>query len=545
MHRKTWPAARGNLPFQGAGRSRRPGFSSIRSGACASIGLLLAGLTACDGGSPGWPGDPPDDPGPNAPLPTRVEVPGPHACNLRVSELSLFQAVKVPLMRNGEAVEARTAPVIEGRRTFFRAYLGYDDRPAPGNAVARLRLESSGGVQEFEAGGLVTDPSSDAVLESSLNFDVPAEAIRPDTKVSLKLHIGDDCPNQGIRTYPPAGGYPLATTDTGVLKVVLVPIQYNADGSGRLPNLAEDQVQRYRDLLMAIYPTRQVEITVREAVSSAVALTNSTGWPNMLEALREQRARDGAPNDAYYYGLVEPAVNFTTYCRSTCVAGLSYLVDNLSATRLVGLGVGFITGSIAGETLIHEIGHQHGRGHSPCGGGAGEDKNYPHPLGGIGEWGLDMRFAPPRLQNPATRKDLMGYCNPQWISDYTYAAIATRRTAISAPATSARAIRSTEPAIDLHRTLLADGDGGVTWGRPLTGETAPSGRPERAHVLDANGLVVGEVTVYRTSYGHGAGSSIDVPAPRPGWASLAVDGLPPIDFHAVSAVPSLGPAVAR
>jgi hypothetical protein len=510
------------------------------------LGLVAAGASiACEGGTGDPPpGDPPGNGGSNI-LPPVGAIQQPHACDLRVGELALFQGVKIPLMRDGAEVTARAIPVIGGRRSYFRAYLSYGGAPTPGNVVGRLRVESGGNVQEFEATGLVADPSSEALLESSLNFDVPGSAILGDARVSLTLHVGGSCPGGGVQSYPAGGGgFPLQPTDTGILKVVLVPIQYNADGSGRLPNLSEAQIQRYRDVLLAVYPTRDVEVTIREPVSSGIPLTNDSGWPALLESLRDQRARDGAPNDVYYYGLVEPATNFMTYCQSSCVAGLSYLVDSLSATRLVGLGVGFATGSIAGETLIHELGHQHGRGHSPCGGGAGVDRSYPHAGGGIGEWGLDMRTVPPRLQSPTNRKDLMGYCNPQWISDYTYGAIATRRSAVSVNGAAAREIRSLAEATDPHRTLLSDGAGRVSWGRSLDGE-APAGHPERAHVLDAAGLVVAEVTVYRTGYGHGAGASFDVPAPRPGWKSLVVAGLPPIDFSTTPSVPALGPAQLR
>ncbi len=506
--------------------------------------FLAAALTACDGGAASGPSGEGGTGGSTPPLPAVPEVPEPHACGLQVSELAMFQGVKIPLIRDGVEVSARAVPIIEGRRAFFRAYLSYGGAPVTGNAVARLRIDSSAGLREFEATGVVADPSSEALLESSLNFDVPGDAIRPDARVSLTLHTGGSCSGGGAHSYPAGNGVALSPTDTGILKVVLVPIQYNADGSGRLPNLSEPQLQRYRDILLAIYPTRTVEVTVREPLATAVMLTASAGWPQLLEALREQRARDAAANDVYYYGLVEPAANFVAYCRNSCVAGLSYLVDNLSASRLVGLGVGFATGNIAGETLIHEIGHQHGRGHTPCGGGDGIDRNFPHADGGIGQWGLDIRTVPPRLQSPTSRKDLMGYCNPQWISDYTYAAVATRRTAISVPSASARLIQRLSEASEPHRTLVSDGAGQVFWGRPLTGE-APSGQAERAQVLDAAGAVVGAVTVFRNRFGHGSGASFDVPMPRPGWKTLVVPGLPPVDFTGAPAVPALEPALLR
>jgi hypothetical protein len=546
MHRQTVRAPRRTSGSQAVGRPHAGRLSCGIFSTCARFTALaaLATLAACEGDDGSAPGGPGGSGGSNPPLPAAPEVGQPHACGLRVSELSVYQGVKVALLREGEAVTPRNLPIVVGRRAYFRALLAYSGAPTAGTAVVRLRLESSAGVQEFESRGLVTDPSSDPVLESSLNFDVPGDAIRADTRVTVDLYIGSTCANGGKISYPASGGLALSAEDTGVLKVVLVPIQYNADGSGRLPNLSEAQLQRYRDHLLAVYPTRAVELIVHEPLMTAVELTNESGWPQMLETLREVRARDGAAADHYYYGLVEPAESFTTYCRNACVAGLSYLVESLSGTRLVGLGVGFATGSVAGETLVHELGHQHGRTHTPCGGGANQDRNYPHMGGGIGEWGLDTRTVPPRLQSPSNRKDMMGYCNPQWISDYTYGGIAQRRSAVSSMVTAARVLSglpgTTEP-VDLYRTLLADGAGRVSWGRPLTGETAPAGHPERAQVLDAAGVVIDEVTVYRTGYGHGTGASYDVPRPRAGWAALAIAGLPPIDFHA----PAMAPARTR
>ena len=70
--------------------------------------------------------------------------------------------------------------------------------------------------------------------------------------------------------------------------------------------------------------------------------------------------------------------------------------------------------------MCHELGHSHGRLHSPCG-VSDPDWNYPYPNADIGVWGHDLRtdeFYPP------TRKDMMSYCpNPDrslaWISDST------------------------------------------------------------------------------------------------------------------------------
>ena len=56
--------------------------------------------------------------------------------------------------------------------------------------------------------------------------------------------------------------------------------------------------------------------------------------------------------------------------------------------------------------------------HAPCGSAGGPDPNYPHDGGEAGVWGYDIQRT--RLLNPVDYKDLMGYCNPDWISDYHY-----------------------------------------------------------------------------------------------------------------------------
>lgn len=70
--------------------------------------------------------------------------------------------------------------------------------------------------------------------------------------------------------------------------------------------------------------------------------------------------------------------------------------------------------------VAHELGHNWGRNHAPCGSPAGLDTSYPYPDGSTGVYGLDV--AAQSLKPPSTR-DIMGYCDPKWIGDYSYKAI--------------------------------------------------------------------------------------------------------------------------
>ena len=88
-----------------------------------------------------------------------------------------------------------------------------------------------------------------------------------------------------------------------------------------------------------------------------------------------------------------------------------------------GVGVGFF-GVAATETAIHEVGHEHGRNHAPCGTSSGLDEAFPHSMGEIGTWGYDLVTG--ELWPPNNTRDVMSYCNPVWVSDYNFKALFAR-----------------------------------------------------------------------------------------------------------------------
>lgn len=102
----------------------------------------------------------------------------------------------------------------------------------------------------------------------------------------------------------------------------------------------------------------------------------------------------------------------------------------------------------------HELAHTWGRSHVSCRGDeGGPDPNYPMgENGSIGRrngndeyWGFDVYLRGP-IVYPPTWKDVMTYCNNQWISAYTYEGIRNRlvseNQAIAAGLTSASLVDS-------------------------------------------------------------------------------------------------------
>ncbi len=428
---------------------------------------------------------------------------------LRIREIALYQTVKVPLMTGGSWLSTRNAPVVQGKKALVRAFVdtlsGYTSHAVKGV----LTLDNDGAIKELISDVRPTAASTDGALPSSFNFDVEPVDIGANTKLSVSL-VDPTCTNAlgsaSDARFPASGTQLLDAAKIGKLRVVVVPVtigQYQPDTSAT-------QLKNMRDSLLAQYPVADVEITLRAQGITGPSTLSQQGWSNVLNQVLNARRTDRPPSDVYYYGIVAPSSSFSTYCRSSCLLGLAPLVTRVSPDQQGGLGVGFLDVHTP-DTMVHELGHAHGRAHAPCGGVSGADGSFPYSGGGIGAWGWDSRNN--TLQSPSNTKDVMGYCNPTWMSDYTYKALATRSASVNlAP----RVSLGSGP--DWHSVMLY-GDGNARWGGMVT-KDLPGGDIETALALDAAGKVVTEVEVVRVAFDHADDALLYIPEPEPGWVSL-------------------------
>jgi hypothetical protein len=438
---------------------------------------------------------------------------------VEVTGLAVFQAVKVTLVEGGQEVSPKNAPVVAGREALVRAYA---KTSAPGQSfTAELLVENEGKVTVVQDTRTLAGASSDDDPASVFVFSVEGAQVQPSTRLSVRVLDGTQpavAPGEVSQArYPRDGGtLPLsAGLPGGALKITLVPMRYDADGSGRLPDTSPGQLETMRALLRAIYPVDEVVLTVREPVpwSASLSLTGNVKFGTMNNLLVDLREQDKAPGDVYYYALVAPAKSFSAYCGGSCVTGQSFVVsDPGDADIRVGSGLGF-SGEDSAWTLAHELGHMHGRSHAPCG-VTSSDAKFPYSKGATGVWGHDERshtFFP-----PDTTRDLMGYCEPTWISDYTYRALFLRVQAVNGAGQ-----QIAHPAVDLLRIHEED-DGSLAWGAPLR-RSLPHGPGVPARWLDASGRSLGAVRVFPLALAHG-GATWLAPPPPPGARSLRWEG---------------------
>ncbi len=448
------------------------------------------------------------------------------AMPLAVTEVAVYQGVKVTIVKGGEHVAERNAPLIAGRRALVRVFVEPKEGYTPRKVIAELSIRPAAG----EAPAPLRDSRSIEVAStevgrtSTFNFEVSGEALTQGATFSVTLR--EDTGDGPLLTAEPVR-YPAGTAQddlefqpTGKLKIVLVPVRYDGDGTQRLPDVSSAQLERYRRKFLTLYPTSEVEVIVHDPFPWPTAISaNGSGFSGILEAMIRLRRTERASDDTYYYGAFAPNTSFERYCSRGCVTGLSGVVEAAGDAYLrASVGLGF-TGESSADTMAHEIGHAHGREHAPCGGASGPDRKFPDPRGGIRVWGYDI-FQKTFI-DPAKGKDMMGYCEPAWVSDYTYSALHERLLAVGS---TAKAMSLRTGANTSYRMLTVDGDGAVLTSNLITLDRGPEGPGSSVEYLgEADGRhVVARGSAHFVPFDHLPGGIVVVPERAEAYRSLRI-----------------------
>lgn len=404
-----------------------------------------------------------------------VEVEG-DATGYTVTEVAFYQAVKSTVFSDGQA-HAPTVSLVAGRPAVVRVFA---TSASTTGAPVTARLTVGDTVLEQTVGGAMA--SSDGDYDSTINFDVPAEAMQ--VGMDWRLELVEEGTQPGSNPGATTPLTQLALETSHAVHITLIPVRYQADGSNRMPDTSQNQIDRYRAYFMTLYPATDVTVSVGATLPWNNAIDASgNGWDTLLNAISQERTSANVPFDEYYYGIFEPDDSFNSFCSGGCVAGLGFIGEPGGEYSRAAIGLGY-GGDMAAWTAVHELGHNHGRPHSPCGGVSGADPNFPHSGGSIGVWGMDI-FGH-QLVSP-TYKDFMGYCDPSWISDYVYEEV------LSFMQDTGGAASWHVPEELRDQTWERVSIGGAeadtpTWLEPLTLARPPMGEAKTVTVLGADGV---------------------------------------------------------
>ncbi len=453
------------------------------------------------------------------------------ARELSVQQIAVYQSVKIPVMRNGAEVapQERNSMVTEGRETMFRVFVTVGSTWAPRTLSARLTLIPPDGrsTHHYAKQRIAT---SSVENDEDTSFQIPVHKTEIAAPLRYSIEVVECAARAGSTVaarFPAAGEQDLGVLVTGGLKIKILPVKVD----GLVPDTSSAALDGYAKYMMALYPIAGIALSIGPTITA----TSPVVWATLLDQLRAQRETDKAPADVYYYGLVKPANTVEAFCAAECVTGLGNVVETMgtgqSGLTRCAAGIGY--GDRASwETMAHEIGHNHGRRHAPCTVATtitSVDAEYPYPNGALGSWGYDSRSQ--TTLDPDLGTDIMGYCERQWVSDYTYRGLAARVAAVNDLAVSSAWIAETP---SRWQFLVVDAHG-PRWGVPAGRAAIPEGIPEEATVYARTGEPLLTTVVYRTKFGDGQGATIMVPDPHPDWWALQIAGAAPIPFRSAAA----------
>ena len=352
--------------------------------------LLAAGLSAC------------------GIIDTVTEIVAPPRCEAPQTGQSHDLAVEAlyvtQVTQNGDG----SVPLLASRQALARAFVvnrSAADKPLDVPVVvtfqAKRRGEPLGSIQA-EGPECVPLEVARADLTDSYAAQVPQSWIDEDVDVYATAHVEADLAvkDLGRLRYPRSGSLRVRTTEAPPFRLTFVPVRY----PDLTPDLGPTTAVEYLSFAQQVFPLEEVDVAVRAPYRfSGERDERGDISRNLLIELRELRLLDGS--ERYYFGIIEPHEAFLP-------AGLAYLGHPVAAAVARSWGGALPVGIIA-----HELGHNFGLRHAPCGDPDGIDINFPYSDGGIGVHGFDAQAG---TIVDVNHKDLMSYCRPQWISDYHY-----------------------------------------------------------------------------------------------------------------------------
>ena len=296
-------------------------------------------------------------------------------------------------------------PLIAGRSALLRVFVTGDKtnfyRPHPlatfyrdGAPIHEMRLDPA-------ADRIPTEPE-EGRLDRSFNGVVPGRVLQPGVELVVELDPDGAVPAVpgSDRRVPAEGRLRLDVLTVPPMELTVVPVVHSADAQAVLTWVeGMTETGPGMEFVRSILPIGELELTVRESYRTTADLTTAAGWLGLLREISVLRLTE-RPGDYYYAAFAPP--------RDAPFKGLGYI------GRPVGVGI------LDLDTFAHELGHNMGLRHAPCGVAVSPDPDFPYEDGSIGVFGYETRGGNTRMVDPGEYWDLMSYCDPSWISDYHF-----------------------------------------------------------------------------------------------------------------------------
>ena len=202
----------------------------------------------------------------------------------------------------------------------------------------------------------------------------------------------------------------LEPLDLPVFKPVLVPVEILATA----PDVSGDP-HRFLAEADALMPVGEMELTVGRSLrfdpTSDERTKRHVNADRLLETIAAHWNRTGKP-DEFYVGIVEVPAGWELWSYS--------FGDTVGGQAGGSVSHNHWTGKWSALTVAHEIGHNFGLAHAPCGDPPGVDSEFPFKDGRVGPESGWSKTGNAFVSPEDGRFDIMSYCDPKYVSEYHY-----------------------------------------------------------------------------------------------------------------------------
>jgi hypothetical protein len=318
-------------------------------------------------------------------------------------------------LNQGSQTAGGVIPVIAGRAGLLRVIVRANE---PNSSLPPLRVRLyQGAVLRREvlipraSPGIPLVPDL-SLLQHTYNLSLRGDEVVEGLSVEAELDPAETIPEttrEDNRWPRGAGSAAMQVVGLAPLRIVFIPVYSSV--LNRTGNIHAGNVGAFLEATRQWIPSSTIEYVIRQPFTTHVDLRVGANWSTALAEIQAARTAEGA-RDEYYHGIIGDFSGIP-------YGGIGYVPGSPGSTLRSSLS--YDRHPWAAGTVAHEIGHNMGRRHAPCGSPPNTDLGFPHPNARLGSPGFDILQH--RLLRPLENADYMSYCSPQWTSDYTFAGI--------------------------------------------------------------------------------------------------------------------------
>ena len=266
--------------------------------------------------------------------------------------------------------------------------------------------------------------------DESKSFDatIPGSVVQSGLQMVVEVNPGGRVAlaSGSAARYPRSGRASVAVHQLSRFDLTLVPIHFGRTvNNGRATTItalaaeiAGTDTSGVISYTRNILPIGNIRVTTRQPYVTW-ADTSQNGLHTLLSELGTLRQTHG-PSE-YYHGFVaRPSTAANTNRWGWAGIAMRPGPASLTVTHAAD-GSGSLTAWGVAATMAHELGHNLGLRHTPCGYPSNVDPDFPHSDGSVGVHGYSFSTAfVSGLVTPGGHYDLMSYCDPEWTSGYSF-----------------------------------------------------------------------------------------------------------------------------